>query len=131
MRTLARWGKFNLVGVMGMGVQLAALAVLNRWLAPHYLLAAAAALELTLVHNFAWHVQLTWRDRRGGPAMVEKLVRFHLSNGLVSMVGNLVVLRVLVGGVGMPVLAANLIAIVCCSVVNFCLGDHWVFAPRT
>ena len=28
----------------------------------------------------------------------------------------------------MPVLAANGIAILCCSLVNFCLGNEWVFA---
>jgi putative flippase GtrA len=30
MNTLIRWGKFNLVGAIGMVVQLAALALLNR-----------------------------------------------------------------------------------------------------
>ncbi len=128
-QVLVRWGKFNLVGLIGMGVQLGALAVLNRWLGGHYLLAATAALELTLLHNFLWHVHLTWRDRRGGSAVMGQLVRFHLSNGMVSLVGNLVLMRVLVGGAGMPVVAANLVAIVCCSLVNFWLGDEWVFAP--
>ena len=58
MNTFIRWGKFNLVGAMGMVVQLAALAVFSRWAAGHYLCASAAALELTLLHNFVWHLQL-------------------------------------------------------------------------
>ena len=65
MNALVRWGKFNVVGAMGMVVQLAALAVLNRWMRGHYLLASAAAIELTLLHNFVWHVLYTWRDRGG------------------------------------------------------------------
>ena len=52
MNTFIRWGKFSLVGAMGMAVQLAALTLFNRWTAGHYLYASAAAIELTLVHNF-------------------------------------------------------------------------------
>ena len=49
MNTIARWGKFNLVGAMGVAVQLSALAVFNRWMAGRYLVASAAALELESV----------------------------------------------------------------------------------
>ena len=68
MNTFIRWAKFNLVGAMGMAVQLAALALFNRWTAGHYLYASAAAIELTLLHNFVWHLHYTWRDRRDGAA---------------------------------------------------------------
>lgn len=131
MKTFIRWSKFNLVGAMGMVVQLSALALLNRWAAGHYLVAAAAAVELTLLHNFAWHIAYTWRDRRNNSDRLSQLMRFHLSNGLVSMLGNLALMRILVDEARMPVIAANGIAILCCSVVNFCLGDSWVFAGRT
>jgi putative flippase GtrA len=130
VNALMRWGRFNVVGVMGMVVQLAALACINRLVPGHYLFASAAAIELTLLHNFVWHVHYTWRDRRGDSAMLAQLVRFHLSNGLVSMLGNLALMRVLVNEVHMPLLAANCIAILCCSIVNFCLGNNWAFAAR-
>jgi putative flippase GtrA len=125
-----RWLKFNAVGVVGTGVQLAALAVFNRWMAGHYLVATAAALEVALLHNFLWHALYTWRDRCGEGRVFGRMVRFHLSNGAVSMVGNLVLMRVLVEGAGMPVLAANGVAILVCSVVNFFLGDGWVFRAK-
>ncbi len=128
MNALVRWSRFNLVGAVGMAVQLGALALVNRWTAGHYLVASAAALELTLLHNFVWHLNYTWRDRRDCSALPVQLLRFHLSNGLVSMLGNLALMRILVEQLRMPVVAANLIAILCCSVVNFCLGDHWAFA---
>jgi putative flippase GtrA len=124
----SRWCKFNLVGVMGMVVQLAALALLNRWSGLHYLAATAAAIEITLLHNFVWHVHVTWRDRRSDSTLLRQCVRFHLSNGVVSMLGNLALMRVLVQDARQPVLPANGIAILCCSLVNFCLGDRWVFA---
>jgi putative flippase GtrA len=120
-----RWWKFNLVGAAGMVVQLGALAVFNRWMGGHYLWASATALEITLLHNFVWHSLYTWRDR---PIGLRQLMRFHLSNGLVSMVGNLVLMDVLVGVAGLPVMISNVVAIVCCSVANFCLGDRWAFA---
>jgi putative flippase GtrA len=130
VKTFIRWSKFNLVGAMGMAVQLGALAVLN-WRAPgHYLLASAAAVELTLLHNFVWHLNYTWRDRRDDSALLRQLARFHLSNGLVSMLGNLALMRVLVAEARLPVLLSNCIAILCCSIINFCLGDDWVFAAK-
>ena len=128
MNTLIRWGKFNLVGVMGMVVQLAALALIDRCVPGHYLFATVAAIELALLHNFVWHTRYTWRDRRDSSPLWIQCIRFHLSNGLVSMVGNLAIMRVLVDEAHMLVLAANMIAILCCSIANFYLGDHWAFA---
>jgi putative flippase GtrA len=127
VNTFGRWWKFNLVGALGMLLQLSALAFFNRSAPGHYLYASAAAVELTLLHNFVWHLHYTWRDRRDDFALAVQWLRFHLSNGIVSLVGNLVLMRLLVHGVHMPILVANSIAILCCSIVNFYLGDHWVF----
>lgn len=127
MKRLIRWGKFNLVGAAGMAVQLTTLALFNRMSAGHYLWATAAALELTLLHNFAWHLRFTWRDRRGTSGALGQCLRFHLANGAVSMIGNLALMRVLVEGLRMPVVPANGVAILSCSLVNFALGDQWVF----
>jgi putative flippase GtrA len=128
MNTWIRWGKFNLVGALGMGVQLAALAQLSRLMAGHLLYASSAAVEITLLHNFAWHWHYTWRDRREGISLPATLVRFHLSNGVVSMLGNLALMQLLVYHARLPLLIANILAILCCSVANFCLGSSWVFA---
>jgi putative flippase GtrA len=129
MNVMVRWGKFNLVGMVGMAVQLGALALINRLAPGHYMVATAAAIEITLLHNFVWHLHYTWRDRRCRSALRSQLVRFHLSNGLVSMVGNLALMPLLVGEMRISVVAANAIAILCCSIVNFCLGNNWAFAP--
>lgn len=127
MNTIARWGKFNLVGAVGMAVQLGALALINRLAPGHYMLATAAAIEITLLHNFEWHLHFTWRDRRNHGALKSQLLRFHLSNGLVSMLGNLALMPLLVESAGIPIVVANAIAILCCSIVNFFLGDQWAF----
>lgn len=130
MNSFIRWGKFNLVGAMGMVVQLAALALFNRLAPGHYLFATAAAIEVTLLHNFIWHLHYTWRDRRDSSSLPAQLLRFHLANGLISMLGNLALMRILVQQAHLPVLVANCIAILCCSIANFYLGNSWAFAAR-
>ena len=130
MNTFVRWWKFNLVGAMGMVLQLAALALVNRLAHGHYLYATAAAIELTLLHNFAWHLHYTWSDRRDNSVLLAQLIRFHLSNGLVSMLGNLALMRILVREAHIPLLVANSIAIGCCSIANFYLGHSWAFADK-
>ena len=64
MSLIVRISKFSMVGALGMLVQLAALALISRWPQVHFLYATVAALELTLLHNFVWHLNYTWRDRR-------------------------------------------------------------------
>ena len=126
MTTFARWAKFNLVGAMGMAVQLAALALFGRCAPRHYLCASAAAIEITLLHNFVWHRRYTWRDRCDATPPFRQFLRFQLSNGLVSIAGNLVLTGLLVGRARLPILLANAIAICCCSAANFYLVDNWV-----
>jgi putative flippase GtrA len=131
MNPVMRWVRFNVVGAMGMVVQLSVLAGLN-WLLPgHYLAATAVAIEVAVLHNFVWHVRYTWRDRnRGEGDGLRRLVRFHVSNGAISMIGNLALMRVLVQHAGMRPVAANVVAIGCCSVANFVVGNLWAFGDR-
>ncbi len=130
MSGLARWLRFNLVGALGMAVQLAALWTLSRYLPAHPLADSAAAVELAILHNFVWHVRYTWRDRHDRSPAGTQLLRFHLANGLVSLAGNVVLMHVLLPA-HLPLLAANVVAIACCSFVNFTLSHTWAFAERT
>jgi len=130
MSPFLRWLKFNLVGAMGMVLQLAALALLNHLAPGDYLIASAAAVELAVLHNFIWHIHYTWSDRRHHSPILSQLLRFHASNGVVSLVGNLALVRLLVHTAHLPVLVANIIAILCCSIVNFALSHTWAFATN-
>ncbi len=56
-----------------------------------------------------------------------RFLRFNLTAGLVSIAGNLGMMRVMVGREHMNYLVANGIAIAVCSVVNFVVSDGWVF----
>ena len=128
-RSILRWLKFNLVGGIGIGVQLVALAFLRSMLRLDYLIATALAVETAVIHNFLWHERFTWADRRVEriAESILRLTKFNVSNGLVSLVGNLVIMLALVGGLGMNYVVANLIAVAVCSTVNFLLSDRFVF----
>jgi putative flippase GtrA len=128
VNTFIRWWKFSLVGAMGMVLQLVALALINRWTGGHYICASAAAIEFAVLHNFVWHLHYTWRDRRNTSTVLTQVLRFHLSNGLVSMLGNLALMCILVHEAHLPVLISNSIAILCCSILNFYSGHLWAFA---
>ena len=127
-RSAARWIKFNLVGAAGIGVQLGMLWLLTG-LDVGYLLGTVLAVEAAVLHNFFWHERFTWADRsrRHGCDSVLRLLRFNLTAGAVSVGGNLLLMRLLVGGAHLQPVVANLISIVGCSAVNFLLSDCWVF----
>lgn len=127
MMGFRRWLVFNGVGVVGFAVQLAVLALLLH-LRLHYLAATALAVEITILHNFAWHERWTWKDRPAGRGeRLARLWRFHALNGAVSLGGNLILMRALVGGLGMPAIPANLIAVLACALLNFTASDRLVF----
>lgn len=122
-----RFWRFNAVGVLGFVVQVVVLASLVR-LGVHYLAATALAVEAAVLHNFWWHDRWTWRDRPArARSRLRRLWRFHALNGAVSLAGNLVLMRGLVGAAGLPPVAANLIAVAACSLVNFAASDRAVF----
>jgi len=60
-----------------------------------------------------------------------RLVRFNLTNGAVSILGNLALMKVMVGQGHMNYLLANAIAITLCSLANFLVSETWVFAKQS
>jgi putative flippase GtrA len=124
--TTVRWLKFNAVGAVGIGVQLAALAGLRSGLKMGYLSATTLAVEAAVIHNYFWHERFTWVDRETESSLT-RFAKFNLTTGLFSVAGNLILMRVFVGGMGMNYLVANLVAIATCSVVNFVVSDRVVF----
>ena len=124
-----RWLKFNLVGAIGIGVQLAMLWMLVHVLNWNYLGATVLAVETSVLHNFVWHCRFTWADRSKGiwRDVAGRLLQFNLTNGAVSIVGNVILMRVLAGVWGVPVLVANVASIALCSLANFLLSETVVF----
>jgi putative flippase GtrA len=130
---VAHCARFYAVGALGIVVQLAALALLKSGLRTDYLLATALAVEAAVLHNFVWHEHWTWADRtrRASTGRAGRLVRFHLSNGAISILGNLILMQLLVGRLGVPYLLASLLSITVCSLLNFLAADRLVFCARS
>jgi putative flippase GtrA len=129
-----RWIKFSLVGGLGVLVQLGLVAALTA-LQFNYLAATALAVEGALLHNFWWHRRFTWADRttshpveKGLRHGMKHLLRFHLSNGMISIFGNLILMWLFVSKFGLAPLLANAAAIALCFVANFLSADRWVFS---
>ena len=128
-RQLRCWGVFNAVGILGFVLQVAVLFALKRGLSMGYLAATAIAVEAAVLHNFVWHEHVTWADvvapsRHG---IWRRLWRFHLANGLISILGNLAFTWVLVEALRWPYLAATVASVLICSLVNFFATDRIVF----
>jgi putative flippase GtrA len=124
-QTLLRWLKFNAVGAIGIGVQLAVLTFLTSGLGLNYLLATALAVETAVLHNFFWHERFTWSERRTSSS-ARRLWKFNVTTGVCSLAGNLLFTKLLVDS-GLSYLPANASAIALCSIVNFVLNDRMVF----
>jgi len=123
-----RAAKFYAVGAVGIVVQLVALYFLKPAMEPHYLWATALAVETAVLHNFLWHEFWTWADRpSNGGERAMRLWRFHVSNGLLSLAGNVVLMRVLVGTLGLHYMLANALSIAALAVANFFLSELYVF----
>ena len=127
-RVFRRWIVFSVVGSTGFVVQLAVLT----WLiiaGLHYLAATALAVEAAVLNNFIWHERWTWRDRTGKSrrGALSRLARFNLTVGAISVAENLFLMRLLVEYFALDYLAASVVSITICGLVNFVVSDWLVF----
>jgi putative flippase GtrA len=121
-----RWLKFNLVGGIGIVVQLLVLFFLKTGFGLNYLIATGLAVEGAVVHNFLWHERFTWPGRASG--VWTRFLKFNLTAGAFSIAGNLIMMSLLVSLGRLNYLLANAISIAACSVLNFLVSDRFVFA---
>lgn len=126
---LHRWWRFNLVGIGGFALQLGMLWVLARLFGVHYLIATALAVEIAVLHNFAWHEAWTWRNLEA-EGRWRRLLRFNLANGFVSIASNVLFTLLLMQWIRLPLLVANAAAVIMMALLNFALAESWVFRRR-
>ncbi len=58
---------------------------------------------------------------------MRRLAKFNVTNGAVSITGNLVLMSILVGRLGLPIAGANVASVAACSICNFFLADRIAF----
>ena len=134
----ARFVRFNVVAALGIGVRLFVAWALVNGAGMHYLVGTTLAIEASVLHNFFWHLHWTWGPselKTGGRGQAPRnqvcfrCVAFHASNGLVTLLGAMVLMPLLVGSLGVHHLVANFIAVCFTGLLNFFLGDRLVFRP--
>ena len=125
----ARWLKFNFVGAVGIGVQLAAFTLLKGVAGIHYMVATGLAVETAVVHNFVWHERFTWKDLPRGTwrDVLFRLLKFHAGNGAVSILGNLALMRLFVGVLHLNPYVSSGLSIASCALLNFAVSEWFVF----
>jgi len=121
-----RWIRFNVVGVMGFALQTVTLSLLVQWAGLSAGLAVTVAVLVAVSHNFLWHEHVTWpslprKDR------LARWVSFHVSTGILSVLGNIGVTTLVMAVTGLSVVFANMVAVVSMSLVNFWVSDRVVF----
>jgi putative flippase GtrA len=124
---MTRLARFNIVGVLGFALQLGVLTALVGAGWPVFL-ATIVAVEVAVLHNFAWHERWTWADVPGSRRA--RLARFHALNGVISLGGNAVITAALAQA-GAPVVVANLGAVLTCAMLNFAAAHLYVFCAKT
>jgi putative flippase GtrA len=127
-----RWLRFQVVGAAGTCVQLGSLFILRECLTVSVLLAAAIAVEISILHNFCWHRHWTWAHadaRLRSKPVLWQLCEYNLTCCLVSMSSTVFLTYLFLRAFGVHYLLANLMAIAAVGVVNFLTGELFIFRP--
>ena len=127
LRHPANWmqlAKFAAVGATGYAVNLAVYTALLRGAGLHYIYAATVSFLVAVSNNYLWNRVWTFRDQRGHVGF--QGLRFF-TVALVAYGANLGILSALIA-LGMNKVAAQAIAIVLVTPLNFIGNKLWSFA---
>jgi putative flippase GtrA len=126
VRNWQQLGKFCVVGAVGYLINLAVYdALLHAGL--HYLVAATCSFLVAVTSNYTWNRLWTFREHRGHIGI--QGMRFFVVS-LAALGANLVVLHLLITYGGLGRLAAQAIAIVLVTPLNFVGNKLWSFRRR-
>ncbi len=120
-----RAGRFALVGLSGVGVNLGVLWLLHGLLGLHDLVAVPVAVEVSILSNFLLNDRFTFHDRRTGHAF-HRLAKFNAVS-LFALVVNFAAYIALERGAGFHYLAAEALAIGAAFAANYLGNLHWTY----
>jgi dolichol-phosphate mannosyltransferase len=123
---LRRLARFCVVGVSGVGVNMGLLILLTDAFGIPYVVSSVAAIEMSILSNFALNNIWTWSDRRTTP-LRQRLIKYHSVAGVTGMAANWSLLLFLTNVVGLDYRLSNLIGIASGVLLNFVLNHVWTF----
>ena len=120
-----RFSRFALVGASGLGVNMAAFALLFA-AGLHYLAAAIIATQISTLWLFALTDKWVFRGRRLHYSQWSRAaLYFVMNNGAFLLRGPL--LYVFIAGAGMNALLANFVSLAALTLVRFAMADSWIW----
>ena len=127
--SVATWLRFNLVGLLGFILQAAVLWALVSLFDIPPGVAVAIAVFAAVSHNFLWHERFTWpgSTRHG---RVRRWLGFNATTGALSIVANVALTGLIGSATGLPIVVANLAAVVLLSLANFLVSDRVIFRAQ-
>lgn len=127
---LARFIKFCLVGISGVGVNMGLLWLLTEQAGLFYLASAAISIETSIISNFILNNYFTFADRRqpGVKSLLNRLLKFNMVS-LAGLAINLAILWSLTEVAGVFYLLANLFGIAAATLWNFLVNNWWTWKP--
>jgi len=125
---LLRFGKFCLVGLSGVLVNIGLLWLLTEVAGLFYLYSAAISIETSIISNFILNDFFTFSDRRlsTSKSFLTRLLKYNLVT-LAGLGVNMGVLWLLVGGFGMYYLLAQLVGIAAATLWNYLASTWWTW----
>lgn len=119
--------KFIAVGASGVAINLGVLYGLREGFDAPLALATAAAIEMSVLWNFAWNESWTFRGRDPGTKLSRRIAQFHVA----SLLGMLVQLGIVLGGSfllpGVHYVVFALLGIGLGSATNLLLNLKWTW----
>ncbi len=132
--------QFGLVGVSGIFVNMAALALFYDGLDLPHVLSSAAAIEVSIVSNFLLNNAWTFRDRNAdaGAGFLNRMVRYNLVSlvgmaiqlGVAVLVTNAMVDYLSLDEPSWTVYPAQLGGIAVAMIWNFASNFYWTWAQK-
>lgn len=120
--------KFALVGLSGVGVNMAVYTYLTA-LSANYLVAASCAFGVAATNNFIWNVLWTFKGRGKDKSIPDKYVSFFVIS-IMNLGVNLLVLQFLVQSIQVGETLAQLVSIAVVSGLNFLLNYLITFGEK-
>jgi putative flippase GtrA len=129
---LKRFFRYNMIGLLGLGLKFCVLAILVEVAHFRPITATLIAVEATILHNFSWHTYWTWGDRSTGiplSKVLTRFLRFQCCNGAVGLLVNASLVHSLVDVFGLHYFIANVAATLMAGLASFLLSEFFVFTP--
>ena len=122
---LLQFIKFNLVGLLNTGIDMAAFFALTG-VGVGYVLAQTLSYACGMLNSYIWNRNWTFRQKGEKTDGRKQILRFVVLNGATLLL-SIALLYVLVTVIGLPAGLGKIIAKACTLVVNYAGSRFWVF----